>query len=62
MFSKNGEVALATDAAISRSKVPSFDSRVVGELRTQLIVPATDFDELSKSPTESIPVGLSSGG
>ena len=52
-----GEVALAADAEIRRSKVPSFDSRV-DELRTQLLAPETDFDELSKSPTLSAGVDL----
>jgi len=52
-----GEIALAADMIIRQSKIPSFDSRV-DELRAQLVDPATDLVELSKSSTLSAGVDL----
>lgn len=52
-----GEIALAADTIIRRSKVPSFDSRVE-ELRGQLKDSSADYDKLAKSPTLSAGVDL----
>ena len=52
-----GEIAIAADAIIRQSKVPSFDSRV-DELRSQLMDSSTNLAELSKSSTLSAGVDL----
>lgn len=52
-----GEIAIASDAIIRQSKIPSFDSRV-DELRAQLLDSSTDLIELSRSPTLSAGVDL----
>jgi acetyl-CoA carboxylase/biotin carboxylase 1 len=53
----NSEIVLAADNIIRQSEVPPFDNRVA-ELRAQLLDPATDFVELSRSPTLSAGVDL----
>jgi acetyl-CoA carboxylase / biotin carboxylase 1 len=52
-----GEIALAADNLIRKSKIPSFDSRV-SELRAQLSDSKTNLMQLSKSPTLSAGVDL----